>query len=197
MVERIDAVAQSPPCRCHSFLYFAYFFISTLSHFIQLGLAPTTYILQEIMNIGIKGFIPPPPPNIPNELLHASVPTWITTLIRRWHRQRWERRQKRGKQAGIHARLKSSLNKPTLPNLFITNTQSIVNKIDELRLRISSNKMNSCTSFFIETWLNVNIPDVAIELAGRTVYRSDRTAESSKDKSSWVCIFVNNAWCTS
>ena len=46
-----------------------------------------------------------------------------------------------------------------------------------------------------ETWLNPNIPDAAIELAGRTVYRADRTADSGKDKGGGVCIYVCNSWC--
>ncbi|XP_076875781.1 NACHT, LRR and PYD domains-containing protein 3-like isoform X3 [Brachyhypopomus gauderio] len=48
-----------------------------------------------------------------------------------------------------------------------------------------------------QTWLNSNIPDAAIELAGRTVFRADHTADSGKDKGGGVCICVCNARCTS
>ena len=44
-------------------------------------------------------------------------------------------------------------------------------KIEELRLRPHSNRIRGCAFFFTKIWLNPNIPDAAIELAGRTVYR--------------------------
>lgn len=47
-----------------------------------------------------------------------------------------------------------------------------------------------------ETWLHENIPDQAMELAGRTIYRADHTAESGKLKGGGVRIYVNNSWCT-
>lgn len=84
-----------------------------------------------------------------------------------------------------------------MPSLFIANARSIVNKINELKLRFNSNKINSCASFFTETWLTPNIPDTAIELTGWTVYRADRTADSGKDKGGGVCIYISNSWCTS
>ncbi|XP_055495637.1 uncharacterized protein LOC129699672 [Leucoraja erinacea] len=72
-------------------------------------------------------------------------------------------------------------------------------KIDELRLRITTHRrIADCNAMvFTEPWLNDNIPDNAIELEGRTVFRADRTAEdSSKTKGSGLCIYVNNTWCT-
>ena len=64
------------------------------------------------------------------------------------------------------------------------------------RQRLYSNRINSCAFFFTETWMNQIIPAAAIELAGRTVYRADRTADSIKDKGGGVCIYVCNLWCT-
>lgn len=102
-------------------------------------------------------------------LLQTLVSAWITSWGNRQHRRWRERKQKRGKQAGIHARLRSSPDRPALPSLFIANAWSIVNKIDKLKLRFHSNKINSCASFFTETWLTPNIPDAVIELTGRTL----------------------------
>ncbi|XDV25252.1 hypothetical protein PO909_029198 [Leuciscus waleckii] len=48
-----------------------------------------------------------------------------------------------------------------------------------------------------ETWLDNAVPDAAIELAGRSVYRADRTADSGKNKGGGVCIYINNDWCIS
>lgn len=50
---------------------------------------------------------------------------------------------------------------------------------------------------FTETWLNGRVPDVAIELEGRTMFRADGTTEDSgKTRGGGLGIYVNNAWCT-
>ncbi|KAI4883248.1 hypothetical protein NFI96_022287, partial [Prochilodus magdalenae] len=59
---------------------------------------------------------------------------------------------------------------------------SLVNKMDEIRLRITSNNMNSCVVIITETWLNRSVPDAAIELAGHSIYRADRTEASGKSR---------------
>ncbi len=69
--------------------------------------------------------------------------------------------------------------KPPLPSIFFTNARSLANKMDELRLLVATNNIvkNSCILLVTETWLNSSIPDMAIELEGRTVYRHDRTTD--------------------
>ncbi|KAK7893484.1 hypothetical protein WMY93_022636 [Mugilogobius chulae] len=78
-------------------------------------------------------------------------------------RKRCERRQKRGKRGGVWARLKTSPFKPPLPTIFLSNAR----------------------------WLDNSIPDAAIELAGRTACRADRTADSGAYRAqaypTWVC----------
>ena len=50
---------------------------------------------------------------------------------------------------------------------------------------------------FTETWLHSDVPDNAIELAGRYTLRADRTADDSgKTRGGGLCIYVNKAWCT-
>lgn len=68
--------------------------------------------------------------------------------------------------------------------------------MDEIKLRIVNRRMDSCVTLITETWLHENIPDSAVELAGRTIYRSDRTSESSKKRGGGVCAYVKNSWCT-
>ncbi|KAI3361599.1 hypothetical protein L3Q82_013739, partial [Scortum barcoo] len=63
-----------------------------------------------------------------------------------------------------------------------------VNKMDEMNLRIVSAKIDSCVAIVIETWLDNNIPDVAVELAGRFLLRADRTAASEKHRGGAVYI---------
>ncbi|KAK7901608.1 hypothetical protein WMY93_018377 [Mugilogobius chulae] len=98
-------------------------------------------------------------------------------------RKRCERRQKRGKRGGVWARLKASPFKPPLPTIFLSNARSIRHKLDEIRLQIATRRtLNHCSCLiFSETWLDNSIPDAAIELAGRTAYRADRTAESEAE----------------
>lgn len=50
---------------------------------------------------------------------------------------------------------------------------------------------------FVETWLDNTTPYAAIELAGRTAFRADRTADSGKKTGGGLCIYINNSWCTS
>ncbi|KAI3358111.1 hypothetical protein L3Q82_002981 [Scortum barcoo] len=53
--------------------------------------------------------------------------------------------------------------------------RSLVNKMDEMKLRmIVSSQVDSCVAIVPETWQDNNIPDVAVELAGRSLF-SGRT----------------------
>lgn len=48
-----------------------------------------------------------------------------------------------------------------------------------------------------ESWPNGEIPDTAVELDGRSMFRADRVAEdSSKSRGGGLCIYVNKLWCT-
>lgn len=80
----------------------------------------------------------------------------------RGKRKRCARRQKRGKQAGLLARLKAS-NRPALPTLFLANVCSLDNKMDLMRLRLRSftEMRNCCAMLLTETWLNNRMPDSA------------------------------------
>ncbi|KAI3377514.1 hypothetical protein L3Q82_008692, partial [Scortum barcoo] len=51
-----------------------------------------------------------------------------------------------------------------LPSLFPTNAKSLIKKMDEMKLRIVSAKIDSCVAIVIKTCLDNNIP---VELAGR------------------------------
>ncbi|KAK7877732.1 hypothetical protein WMY93_030546 [Mugilogobius chulae] len=94
--------------------------------------------------------------------------------------------------------LKANPFKPPLPTIFLSNARSIRNKMDEIRLQISTQRTfkNCCCMIFTETWLDSSIPDAAIELMGRTAYRADRTADSGKKTGGGLCIYINNFWCT-
>lgn len=64
--------------------------------------------------------------------------------------------------------------------------------MDEIRMRTMPHSVTIIT----ETWLNQNISDAAIELAGCSVYRVDWTKDSGRSRGGGLCIYVNNKWCT-
>ena len=68
--------------------------------------------------------------------------------------------------------------------------------MDEIKLRDVNNRINSCIMVITETWLHENIPDLAVELAGRTIFCADRTSDSGKRRGGGVCVYINNSWCT-
>lgn len=67
--------------------------------------------------------------------------------------------------------------------------------MDEMRLRTTDHRWDGRVTIISETWLHENISDTAVELAGRGVYRSDRTLQSGKTRGGGVCVFINNNWC--
>ncbi|KAI3373312.1 hypothetical protein L3Q82_006611 [Scortum barcoo] len=59
--------------------------------------------------------------------------------------------------------------------------------MDEMKLRIISAKIDSCVAIVTETWLDNNIPDAAVELAGRSLLQTDKTAASEKHRGGVKC----------
>ncbi|KAI3354805.1 hypothetical protein L3Q82_004541 [Scortum barcoo] len=100
------------------------------------------------------------------------------------------------REGGLRARLQANPYRPALPSLFLTNARSLVNKMDEMKLRIVSAKIDSCVAIVTETWLDNNIPDAAVELAGRSLLRAVRTAASEKHRGGGLALYIHNAWCT-
>ena len=111
---------------------------------------------------------------------------------------RWARRQ-RGKRAGALARLRKRGSRTPLPGIFLTNVNSLCNKMDELRCLVAKNKdYHSAAVYAItETWLSEDVPDAAVQLEGFQLHRADRdTLSSGKVCCGGVCFFVNESWCT-
>lgn len=76
----------------------------------------------------------------------------------------------------LHGRLKARATRPPLPSRLLADVCSIVNKMDELRKRITTH--TACDIIeccFTETWLTEDIPDSAIYLKTHAIYRADRT----------------------
>ncbi|KAK3519478.1 hypothetical protein QTP70_031483 [Hemibagrus guttatus] len=101
-------------------------------------------------------------------------------------------------RAGVLARLQKQPLRPPLPSLFLTNSRSLTNKMDELRLQtVTSNIIkDSCILLITVTWLHSSIPDSAIELTDYTAQCHDRTSDSNKSRGGGLCMYVKNNWCT-
>ena len=133
--------------------------------------------------------------SIPPEIRRSPLSEELTIPLLRRRRHRRYRKQKRGKRGGIKAKLKANPHKPAIPSLFLANARSLNNNMDELRLQSAAHSLNHCVLVITETWLDQNIPDAAIDLVGRTVFRADRTSHSGKSKGGGLCIYTNKLWC--
>ncbi len=105
--------------------------------------------------------------------------------------RRNKRSRKRGKRAGVLVRLRRRAFRPPLPTILLANVQSLDNKLCELRARISYQRetRECCVICLTETWMSAMVPDSAIELAGFSVHRSDRTKElTGKSRGVFVSI---------
>lgn len=84
---------------------------------------------------------------------------------------------------------------PPLPSVLLANVQSLENKLDELRSRLSYQQDMKYFNIlcFTELWLTDDVDN--IQLAGFSVHRQDRTA-SGKTRGGGLCLFFNNSWGT-
>ena len=91
-----------------------------------------------------------------------------------------KRRRYRGRRSGCFARIRQWVSNHPLPSVLLTNVQSLDNKMDELRSRLSYQwDIKNCNILcFTKLWLNDVLAN--IELAVFSVHRG---------------LFVNNSWC--
>ena len=109
------------------------------------------------------------------------------------------RSRARGKRAGCRLRLEKKGFRAPLPGLVLANVRSLSNKLDELQLRLRTDKSYShiAAFCFTETWLHSNISDTAMDLPGYQLFRADRDATATgKTKGGGVCFYVSNEWCS-
>ncbi len=103
-----------------------------------------------------------------------------------------------GNSAGIRNRLRRRVHSPPLPSILLANVQSLENKMDDLRARISFQRdIRDCNIICLsETWLTPSVPDTAVTPSDNfSVLRMDRTAEAGKSKGGGVCFMTNKEWC--
>ncbi len=119
----------------------------------------------------------------------------------RWTKATWiipggKRNSRR--RAGIRNRLRERAHSPPLPSILLANVQSLENKMDDLRARISFQRdIRDCNILCLtETWLTPSVPDTDVRPSDNfSVLRMDRTAEAGKTKGGGVCFMINKKWC--
>ncbi|XP_078249882.1 uncharacterized protein LOC144589337 [Pogona vitticeps] len=138
---------------------------------------------------------------IPSEIARSPGSLWTVIPARvrvRRKRKQKERKKKRGCRAGVLYRLQKQTKRLPLPSLFLTNARSVANKMDDLRLQVSSSKFvkNCCMLLITETWLNPTIPNTVIDMEGFLLHRLDRDRNVGKCRGGGLCVFVRESWCT-
>ena len=156
----------------------------------------SSYTREELLQFKVST-----PPDIFPDLLTRSTDL-LDILVRGTafftNAVKWTRRQ-RGRRAGSLVRLRRRGMRPALPGIFLSNVNSLCNKMDELRYLVArSSDFNSAAVFaLVETHLSPSIPDGAVELEGFSMHRADRDfVAADKSKDGGLLFFVNNRWCS-
>lgn len=135
--------------------------------------------------------------NIPYEIARSPGSPWIVIGLGRRRRRHCERKKKRGCKAGLLTRLRKNPLKSPLPSLYLTNTRSMLHKMDNLKLQLAGNSYvcDCCVFTITETLLHTQIPDATVLQPGRILHRWDRNSDSEKNTRGGLCIYVHKGWC--
>jgi len=108
------------------------------------------------------------------------------------------KRTHRGCRSGVKVKNKKRKHKKFVPSVIFSNTQSLTNKLDFLRLscRTLTEYRKSDIMCFVETWLNDKISDNLLEMEGFTLIRFDRNNSSNKKTGGGIIVYVNNKFCS-
>ncbi len=154
MAARVDAAAGRS--LTNSILYVLLCIFCALSSLSQTIKAQTVYDRTKLLSIkeSCQDYAFGNYDYIPTEILRPPQLVGVGIIpTERRRRRRRERRRKRGKRAGLRLRLQANPYKLPLPSLFLANSQSLINEMDEIRLRITSRSISSCIMIMTETWL--------------------------------------------
>ena len=125
-----------------------------------------------------------------------SMPTGKGQVRRRW---KWcERRRKRGKRADVRARLRANPSWPALPAILLSNVRSLENKLDYIRLQLTTQRdtRDCCVYVYTETGLNDWVPDAAIQLDWLALHRADGDPKlCDKTRGGGLCVYIHADWC--
>ncbi len=148
-----DAVQVAPLRLCFHLL----FYLLLISLFTHITSALITYDKGTLLDIG----------NRFTNLVHtlSPNPSWPLEILRSAENNCHRRRNKKhhGNSAGIRNRLRKRAHSAPLPSILLANVQSMGNKMDNLRARISFQRdIRDCNIICLtETWLTPSVPDTA------------------------------------
>ncbi len=141
-----DAVQVAPLRLC----FYLLFYLLLISLFTHITSALITYDKGTLLDIGNRFT------NLVQDTLSLN-PSWPLEILRNAENKGHRRRIKkhRGKSAGIRNRLRKRAHSPPLPSILLANVQSLENKMDDLRARISFQRdISDCNIICLtETWL--------------------------------------------
>ncbi len=168
------------------------FYVFFTSLFIRVMSAIIMYDKRTLLDIGQRYT------NLIQDTLSMD-PAWPLEILRNTelnndhlnNPRRW--RKHHGRRAGIRNRLRKRAHSPPLPSILLANFQSLENKMDDLRARISFQRdIRDCSILCLtETWLTPTVPDTAVTPSYNfSVLRMDRTAGAGG-----VCFMINKKWC--
>ncbi len=172
--------------------FFNLFFTFLLLFLIRVSSAMIMYDRRTLLDIGQRYT------NLIKDTL-STDPAWPLEILRNNelnndHLNNRRRRKKHsGRRAGIRNRLRKRAHSPPLPSILLANVQSLENKMDDLRARISFQRdIRDCNIFCLtQTWLTPTVPDTAVTPSDNfSVLRMDRTAEAGKTKGGGVCFMI-------
>ncbi len=134
----------------------------------------------------------------------STDPAWpleilrITEVNKGYLNNPRRRKKHHVRRVGIRNRLRERAHSPPLPSILLANVQSLENKMDDLRARISFQRdIRDCNILCLtETWLMPSVPDMAVRPSDNfSVLRMDRTAKAGTTKGGGVCFMINKKWC--
>ncbi len=139
------------------------FYVIFLPIFIRVTSAMIMYDKRTLLDIGQRYT------NLIQDTL-STDPAWPLEILRNTelnndHLNNPRRRRKhRGRRAGIRNRLRIRAHSPPLQSILLANVQSLENKMDDLRARISFQRdIRDCNILCLtETWLTPTVPDTAV-----------------------------------
>ncbi len=190
----LEAVQVAPLRLC----FYLPFYLLLLFLFTHITSALITYVKRTLLDIGHRYT------NLFQDTLSPN-PSWPLEILQyteenNGHLNNHPRRRikkHRGKRARIRNRLRKRAHNPPLPSILLANVQSLENKMDDLRARISFQwDIRDCNILCLsETWLTPSVPDTAVMPSDNfSVLRMDRTAEAGKSKGGGVCFMINKKW---
>ncbi len=178
--------------------FYILFYVFLLSLFTRITSALFIYDKRTLLDIGHRCT------NLLQDTL-STDPAWPVEILRntevnkgRLNIPRRHKKKHHGRRAGICDRLRKKAHSPPLSSILLANVQSLENKMDDLRARISFQRdIRDCNILCLtETWLTPSVPDTAVTPSDNfSVLRMDRTAKAGKTKGGGVCFMINKKWC--